>query len=615
MLSNKSSNITAIYSKYSKDENESLLSNNKLSLLNKIKHKPIILESIFSLALKRPYILANFFTNDKYLKLTLKNIFDKLKKKNDLSKEINDNINLYIQFKIVLEIIRKNYEENMNQNKNIDKILQKPSKRINIFDDENIKYFFKKNGVYSILKKKSELFKNYELLDILNNFNFNENFVGFLKYLKSQEKPELFLEAIYFANEKCFEKFLKNNFEFKKFPNFTKKYRKLCKIEVEKKIMDEGMKEKNKYKEVSFINNILSEIKSNNNKQNYSIEIMKYFIFDHLTTFKKLPLYNLNYENNFDNEYLRYIYNLNIMQNIELICIIDRFNHSQFIDVIKYPYITSLHFSLFSCEDLDDKFMYYNLPINNIFNIIMNYIIVIKNKNNIKKISFGDEFFINKNQFISYNNIYYQSFISYVIDQYMANDSSESDNILFNIHLDDITSKEGNLDNIYERYKILYGFNKMFLNLKNKKLLNIKYNDMLNSEINICNNKYKIISIDFMHQPIKDLNEAITNINSFILNNKDLFTNVEFLSFYNFNLIYDDDKENNQNNNNDNKTASSNTFDNLPNLKEFFINNNKNKNNNKISDNEKAILKIKNNNFNCHICLCHPRNQFSLYKI
>jgi len=49
----------------------------------------------------------------------------------------------------------------------------------------------------------------------------------------------------------------------------------------------------------------------------------------------------------------------------------------------------------------------------------------------------------------------------------MANDSSESDNILFNIHLDDIISNEDKLDNIYERYKILYGFNKMFLNLKN----------------------------------------------------------------------------------------------------------------------------------------------------
>ena len=90
MLSNKSSNPIQIYCK---DENESL------SLLNKIKHKPIILESIFSLSLKRPYILVNFITNDKYLKLTIKNTFDKLKKKNYLSQEINDNINLYIQYK------------------------------------------------------------------------------------------------------------------------------------------------------------------------------------------------------------------------------------------------------------------------------------------------------------------------------------------------------------------------------------------------------------------------------------------------------------------------------------------------------------------------------------
>ena len=161
---------------------------------------------------------------------------------------------------------------------------------------------------------------------------------------------------------------------------------------VEKKIFDEGMKENDKYKEVSFIKNILSEIKSNNDNQNYTMEIMKYFIFDHLTIFKKLPLYNLNYENNLDNEYLKYISNLNIKQNIEFICIIDRFNHSQFIDVIKYPYITSNHFSFFSYENFNHKFMYYNLPINNIFNIIMNYIIVIQNKDNIKKISFGDDF-------------------------------------------------------------------------------------------------------------------------------------------------------------------------------------------------------------------------------
>ena len=586
MLSSKSSNIIPIYSK---DENESL------SLLNKIRHKPIILESIFSLSLKRPYILVNFITNDKYLKLTMKNTFDKLKKKNYLSQEINDNINRYIQYKNFLEIITKYKEENMNQRKNIDNFLHKPSIETNIFDNEKINDFLnKKKEVYSILKEKSYLFKNDELFDVLNKFECNKKKDTFLEYLKCQEKTELFLEAIYFVDEEFFGKFLKDNFEFKKFPNFTKKYRKLCKIAVEKKIFDEGMKENDKNKEVSFIKNILSEIKSNNDNQNYSVELMKYFIFDHLTIFKKLPLYNLNYENNLDNEYLKYISNLNIKQNIEFICIIDRFNHSQFIDVIKYPYITSLHFSLFSYENFNHNFMYYNLPINNIFNIIMNYIIVIQNKDNIKKISFGDEFFINKNQFITYNNIYYQSFISYAIDQYIANDLTESDNILLNIHLDEIITKEDNLDNVYERYKILYGFNKMFLNLKNKKFLSIKYNGILNNDndINISKNKYKIISIDFMYKPIKDLNKVIININSFISNNKDIFTNVEILSFNNFNLIYDDKT----NNNNVINIASSNEFENLPNLKEFFINNNKHVNNNKINDNEK--INIKNKNFN-----------------
>ena len=303
----------------------------------------------------------------------------------------------------------------------------------------------------------------------------------------------------------------------------------------------------------------------------------------------------MNYKNNIDKEYLNYISNLNIQQNIEFICIIDRFNHSQFIDVIKYPYINSLHFSLFSNENLDDKFMYYNLPIENIFNIIMNYIIVIENKSYIKKISFSDEFFINKNQFIAYNDIYYQSFISYATDQYLESDVNESDNILINIHLDDIISNEDNLENIYERYKILYGFNKMFLNLKNKKFLNIQYNDILNTDIKKPNNKYKIISIDFMHKPITDLNKVIININSFISNRKDIFTNVEIISFSNFNLIYDDETKNENNNNIIINTDFSITFDNLLNLKEFFINNNEQSSNNKISDNER--INIKNDNF------------------
>ena len=187
----------------------------------------------------------------------------------------------------------------------MDKVLQKPLLETHIFNNENVNKFFQEDlGVYSILMEKSNLFKNDELFDVLKNFNYYRSCETFLKYLKSQEKIELFLEAIYFADKELFEKYLKNNFDFKKFPNFVKKYRNFYKKEVEKKIFDEGKKENDKYKELSFIKNTFSEIKSNNYNQNYIIELVKYFIFDHLTTFKKLSLYNLKYEENLDNEYL-----------------------------------------------------------------------------------------------------------------------------------------------------------------------------------------------------------------------------------------------------------------------------------------------------------------------
>ena len=187
---------------------------------------------------------------------------------------------------------------------------------------------------------------------------------------------------------------------------------------LKKNIFEEGIKENQKYKEISIIKNILSIIKIDNDNQKDNNEYIKIekFLFDHLTSREKVALYNLPYDNNLDNKYLKYISNINIKQNIGLICIIDRFNYSQFIDTITYPYITSLNFSLFSKENFDDRFLYYNIPVNNLFNIYMNYLTVIKHSENIKQISFGEEFFINKNQFISYNDIYYQSIISYLID-------------------------------------------------------------------------------------------------------------------------------------------------------------------------------------------------------
>ena len=99
----------------------------------------------------------------------------------------------------------------------------------------------------------------------------------------------------------------------------------------------------------------------------------------------------------------------------------------------------------------------------------------------------------------------------------MKNAPNKFEPFLLNINLEDIILNEDKLDNIYERFKILYGFNKMFPNLKNKILLYIKYNDIINNNNgNLSNNKYKIILIDFINEQINDLNKAITNINSFI---------------------------------------------------------------------------------------------------
>ena len=82
---------------------------------------------------------------------------------------------------------------------------------------------------------------------------------------------------------------------------------------------------------------------------------------------------------------------------------------------------------------------------------------------------------MNKNQFLLYNEEYYQSIISYIIDQYLVNYNETKTNVLDKNGIKTIEIKLDNIDNIYERYKIIYGFNKMFPNLENKNILEISY--------------------------------------------------------------------------------------------------------------------------------------------
>ena len=85
--------------------------NTYISILNKINHKPIIMESIYSFSQNRPYILLYLISNDLLLKSSMKNTFDNAKKVNNLSKDINDNINNYIFYRKILEILKEKTEK------------------------------------------------------------------------------------------------------------------------------------------------------------------------------------------------------------------------------------------------------------------------------------------------------------------------------------------------------------------------------------------------------------------------------------------------------------------------------------------------------------------------
>ena len=111
--------------------------------------------------------------------------------------------------------------------------------------------------------------------------------------------------------------------------------------------------------------------------------------------------------------------------------------------------------------------MFYNIPVKEIYSIFLNYFVNIKSYKKIKRISFGDEFLMNKNQFLSYNDKYYQSIISYLIDQFFF-DNQNSKNDLKDVNLEEIVLNDYKLKNYYERLKIFYGFNKIFPNLTKK---------------------------------------------------------------------------------------------------------------------------------------------------
>ena len=487
------------------------------------------------------------------------------------------------------------YYSSYEGNKKLDKKLSKKKYNHNPYSGSEINPDFFNSVIDKELKKKENknIFfpeKTRELLKQMSFYDYCNRKSMIKKYFENLNNDEknLFLDIIYYFYDiqgtQHLIYILQSNFNI--MPYSTKKYREFCKKKVNNNLNQKGNILYDNNKKQSIIYEIVTDVDEysycylNNNKQNKIISLC----FDYLTTLDKIFLYNLskgnideiNYENNnelLDQKYLKYIEGKNMRQKICLICIIDRYKYSELINNITYPYINELHFTLFSNLSFNENFMFSDLPIKDLYSIFITYFLTIKNYQNIEKISFGNEFFLNKNQFLSYNDDYYQSIISYLIDQYLINFINTGKNVLDKVGIKNVDLMEDKLNNVYEKYKIIYGFNKMFPNLENKKILEISYEDIMNNKYEIINDikcNYKIIEVNFDNKELKkDINSIINDVKNFIKQN--LYNHINdilIISFINFTT---------ENNNNEN--INLNNFEEIKNLEEFFINNN---NRNKI---------------------------------
>ena len=156
-------------------------------LLRKIRHKPIIMSSIYSFVQNRPYILYHLISKDLLLKSSLKAIFANAQKDNDFSKELNENINHYKLYRELKDKLTRDLEELkpkiFNENEKLNDIIQKPKR-------------YSKLDINSLLEK----FKNSDAQKLIQNL-LDEDFL----------KTRKILLELYYSRYSELYKFLESN--------------------------------------------------------------------------------------------------------------------------------------------------------------------------------------------------------------------------------------------------------------------------------------------------------------------------------------------------------------------------------------------------------------------
>ena len=506
------------------------MTNKNINILNKIKHKPILLELIFSFAEKRFYIIIDFISKDKSLKSELKKFFDKTKQKNSLSKELNRNIKNYIFYRKFLEKYKfkdiidykytfhefsRYFSQDLNNNKGKDDKNDSSKNDIN-YEDEIYDFIVR----YKIRHDKNKLFLafinifiNKECLNFENKINNDIDFYysdidNILEQIVDEKNIELFFrpfdlmnfmernnnfifffEFFIFIYYNYFKKIPKNLLQTYSFLHITQYFEQnnininnindINNFKITPKFIEDYYY---KVKKFSIIERIIVKFNFH-----YDYEINLNFLFCLLSLESSLSLYNFQNKNKnpdnyifLDKLYLDYIEKTNINQKIKLICIIDSNKYSYNNPRITYRYVNELYFTS-NKYNLNEIAIF---PINEIYSIFKHYLMAIKYSENLETISFDDEFFIKRK---IYNNDF---LLNHLFNQYLL-DNNREDNILNKININNITIKTENFNNIYDFYKTIFVFNKMFPKLKNKFCLELNYNKInkiLSKDINFENN-------------------------------------------------------------------------------------------------------------------------------
>ena len=161
---------------------------NYSNILKKIKHKPILLESIFSFSEKRPYIIIDFISKDKKLKSSMKETFLNARRDNNLSSELNQNIEKYIIYRKIYENFPKIIENIKNNFKHLYKELNStckaPLNNTNFLEKKEVEDFMEEDNLKKIEEKK--------VVEIIENYldkNYNKHQTMILKlFFHSYEK-------------------------------------------------------------------------------------------------------------------------------------------------------------------------------------------------------------------------------------------------------------------------------------------------------------------------------------------------------------------------------------------------------------------------------------------